>query len=126
VLVERFENALFEIHSELRERFAELEVVPRIADITDRARMKRVFEEARPDVLLHAAAHKHVPMMECNPGEAIKNNVIGTRTIVAPFPSLCASSTFDLAQPPPCSRRQSSVPSVRHGAHIALFRTRPA
>jgi len=55
--------------NQLRKRFAELEVVPRIADITDRARMKRVFEEARPDVLLHAAAHKHVPMMECSPGE---------------------------------------------------------
>ena len=82
MLVERFENALFEIHSELRQRLLELVTLPRVADITDARRMRRILEEARPDVIFHAAAHKHVPMMEWNPGEAIKNNVVGTRLIV--------------------------------------------
>jgi FlaA1/EpsC-like NDP-sugar epimerase len=81
VLVERFENALFEIHRELAATFPGLELDPRIADIVDAARMDRIFAAARPDVVFHAAAHKHVPMMERNAGEAIKNNVGGTKAI---------------------------------------------
>lgn len=81
VLVERFENSLFEIHRELRERFPGMSIEPRIGDITDQARMDLVLQRAKPDALFHAAAHKHVPMMEQNPGEAIKNNVLGTRCI---------------------------------------------
>jgi FlaA1/EpsC-like NDP-sugar epimerase len=53
--------------------------VPVIADILDTVRMRTVFEQHRPEVVFHAAAHKHVPMMEANPGEAVKNNVLGTR-----------------------------------------------
>ncbi|MGE0396556.1 MAG: UDP-N-acetylglucosamine 4,6-dehydratase family protein [Kofleriaceae bacterium] len=81
VLVERFENALFEIHRELLPSFAPDALVPSIADVTDRARMEQVFATAKPDVVFHAAAHKHVPMMEANPGEAVKNNIGGTRLV---------------------------------------------
>ncbi|HSD88430.1 MAG TPA: nucleoside-diphosphate sugar epimerase/dehydratase [Kofleriaceae bacterium] len=81
VLVERFENALFEIHRELVEAFPTIAIVPKIADVTDRVRMDAVFAAHRPDCVFHAAAHKHVPMMEENPGEAVKNNVGGTRTV---------------------------------------------
>lgn len=81
VLVERAENALFEIHRELVHKGGTKGVVPCIADITDEARMRRVFSEHQPQVVLHAAAHKHVPMMEENPGEALKNNVGGTRAV---------------------------------------------
>ncbi|MGE0549003.1 MAG: polysaccharide biosynthesis protein [Kofleriaceae bacterium] len=81
VLVERFENALFEIHRELTGRFPELHLEPRVADVGDRERMAQIFSDARPDVVFHAAAHKHVPMMEHNPGEALKNNIGGTRTV---------------------------------------------
>jgi FlaA1/EpsC-like NDP-sugar epimerase len=81
VLVERSENNLFEIHSELRNRFSELEVIPCVADITDVPRVTHVFREHRPMVVFHAAAHKHVPMMEWNPAEAVKNNVLGTQVI---------------------------------------------
>jgi FlaA1/EpsC-like NDP-sugar epimerase len=81
VLVERFENALFEIDRELRKDHPELEIVPCIADVTDAKRMEQLFAQHRPSMVFHAAAHKHVPMMEANPGEAIKNNVGGTRTV---------------------------------------------
>lgn len=81
VLVERAENALFEVDRELRERWIGVDVRPCVADVTDVARLRAVFEEHQPDVVFHAAAHKHVPMMELNPGEAIKNNVFGTLNV---------------------------------------------
>jgi FlaA1/EpsC-like NDP-sugar epimerase len=81
VLVERFENALFEIHRELVGLYPELAIEPQIGDVTDARRMTQVFRNTRPSVVFHAAAHKHVPMMEANPGEAVKNNIGGTRLI---------------------------------------------
>ncbi|HZZ80112.1 MAG TPA: nucleoside-diphosphate sugar epimerase/dehydratase [Gemmataceae bacterium] len=81
VLVDQAENNLFHIHMALVDDFPNLHVVPCIADICDEQRMDAIFAEWRPPIVFHAAAHKHVPMMEWNPGEAVKNNVIGTRTI---------------------------------------------
>lgn len=81
LLVERTENSLFLVEQEFRALRTEAHVVPCIADINDRARMARIFEGHRPSIVFHAAAHKHVPMMEFNPGEAIKNNVMGTRQL---------------------------------------------
>jgi FlaA1/EpsC-like NDP-sugar epimerase len=81
VLVEQAENALYEIHRELARKHADITLVPVIADVTDRDRMDAVFLEHKPHAVFHAAAHKHVPMMEWNPGEAVKNNVFGTRTV---------------------------------------------
>jgi FlaA1/EpsC-like NDP-sugar epimerase len=81
VLVERAENALFEIHRELLAKAEGVPVVPCMADLCDEPRMRRVLMEHRPTAVLHAAAHKHVPMMEENPGEAVKNNVGGTRLL---------------------------------------------
>ncbi len=78
LLVERSEPFLFEIEQEMKRHWAGIEVVPLIADVGDRERMAQVFAAYRPEVVLHAAAHKHVPMMEANPGEAVKNNVLGT------------------------------------------------
>ena len=80
-LVERAEFALFEIDGELRRTRSEIGVVPLVADVCDEARMRTVLGEHRPHIIFHAAAHKHVPMMEANPGEAIKNNVLGTRLL---------------------------------------------
>ncbi|HPQ39609.1 MAG TPA: nucleoside-diphosphate sugar epimerase/dehydratase [bacterium] len=84
LLVERSEFALYSIHSELiRERKdCTSQIVPLIADVGDRQRMNEIFGTWKPQVVLHAAAHKHVPMMEFNPGEAVKNNVIGTHEMV--------------------------------------------
>jgi FlaA1/EpsC-like NDP-sugar epimerase len=81
LLVERGENALFEIHREITRSFPEQRSLPCIADITDRARMSQLFAEHQPEVLFHAAAHKHVPLMEEQPCEAVKNNVHGTRQL---------------------------------------------
>jgi FlaA1/EpsC-like NDP-sugar epimerase len=81
LLVEQAENALFFIERELRKSFPQVAMEAVICDITDKVRVEQLFEKFKPDVVIHAAAHKHVPLMELNPGEAIKNNVIGTRTV---------------------------------------------
>jgi FlaA1/EpsC-like NDP-sugar epimerase len=81
LLVERAENALFEIHRELAKSFPGQLTEACLADLCDEARMARLLLEHRPEVVFHAAAHKHVPMMEQNPGEAVKNNVHGTRLL---------------------------------------------
>ncbi|MCG3173011.1 MAG: UDP-N-acetyl-alpha-D-glucosamine C6 dehydratase [Myxococcota bacterium] len=81
VLVEQAENNLFHIDSELRDEFPHIPVVPCVADICDSERLRAIMGEYRPDVVIHAAAHKHVPMMEANPGEALKNNVFGTQKV---------------------------------------------
>jgi FlaA1/EpsC-like NDP-sugar epimerase len=81
VLVDHSENNLFHIDRELRSQYAGLPIRALLADIRDLTRMEAIFSERLPQVVFHAAAHKHVPMMEINPGEAVKNNVIGTKTI---------------------------------------------
>jgi FlaA1/EpsC-like NDP-sugar epimerase len=75
------ENSIYEIEMELRRMYPTLELRPIIADIQDEERIRRAFEEYRPGVVFHAAAHKHVPLMESNPDEAIKNNVLGTSNV---------------------------------------------
>ncbi|QSF42316.1 polysaccharide biosynthesis protein (plasmid) [Priestia megaterium] len=76
------ENSIYSIDMELRNRYQnEFEIIPIIADIQDRNRIFHVMEEHKPNVIYHAAAHKHVPLMEYNPKEAVKNNVIGTKNV---------------------------------------------
>ncbi len=77
-LVERAEYHLFLIHEDLLASEPGLSLVPCLADINAPERVEEVFAAHRPHVVFHAAAHKHVPMMEWNPGEAVKNNVFGT------------------------------------------------
>lgn len=81
LLVERAEPSLFEIHRELAGSYPSLAVVPLVADVCDENRMRRIFDAYGPQVIFHAAAHKHVPMMEMNPSEAVKNNVLATRSL---------------------------------------------
>jgi FlaA1/EpsC-like NDP-sugar epimerase len=81
VLLDQAENNLFEIDRELCQRWVGADLVPALADISDRRRIEDIFSAYQPQVIFHCAAHKHVPMMEANPGEAIKNNVFGTATI---------------------------------------------
>ena len=81
VMVDRYENTLFEIANDLALNHPACAHESVIADVTDERRVDRVFEAHRPEVVFHAAAHKHVPLMEANPSEAVKNNVRGTRLV---------------------------------------------
>ena len=81
ILFERYENGLFTIHSELGQRATRPHIYPVIGDVTDRERLRSTMEAYEPQIVFHAAAHKHVPLMEYNPCEAVKNNVLGTRTV---------------------------------------------
>jgi FlaA1/EpsC-like NDP-sugar epimerase len=81
VLVERYENNLFHIERQLRAELPALPIHACIGDIRDKVRMEALFSTHHPNTVFHAAAHKHVPMMEANPGEAVKNNVLGTKLI---------------------------------------------
>ncbi len=79
LLFERYENSLYQIATDLHDQNPDVSVIALIGDVTDRARLDAVLATHRPVVVFHAAAHKHVPLMELNPCEAIKNNVMGTR-----------------------------------------------
>ena len=83
VLVEQAENSLFEIRRELAEERHFTRVAPVLADCRDATRMREVFGEYRPSVVFHAAAYKHVPLMEENPVEAVRNNAVATRIVAA-------------------------------------------
>jgi FlaA1/EpsC-like NDP-sugar epimerase len=82
VLLGHGENTIFETLVELEEAYPTLPVHPVIADIRDQDRLENIFENLRPQFVFHAAAHKHVPLMEVNVEEAVTNNVIGTRNVV--------------------------------------------
>lgn len=77
------ENSIYLINRELQNKYRnkETEIIPIIADVQDRPRIDMIMEMYHPDIVYHAAAHKHVPLMEYNPVEAVKNNVIGTRNV---------------------------------------------
>jgi FlaA1/EpsC-like NDP-sugar epimerase len=81
VLIGRGENRIFSLDRDLRTFGSTTELIACIGDVTDENRMRQIFKRHRPDVVFHAAAHKHVPLMEANPAEAVKNNVGGTRCV---------------------------------------------
>ena len=88
ILVGHGENSIFEIEQELiyrssvSKRLFNTKIISKIIDIRSKDYLSSVFNETKPEILFHAAAHKHVPMMENNPGEAIRNNILGTRNLV--------------------------------------------
>jgi len=81
IMIEQAENPLFHIEREMLRDFGDIDLRAHICDIADKDRVEHIFDQYRPDVVIHAAAHKHVPLMQTDPGEAIKNNVMGTRNI---------------------------------------------
>lgn len=82
IILDIYENNAYEIEQELTRKYGTtLSLFVVIASIRDRERIEAIFEEHRPEIVLHAAAHKHVPLMENNPAEAIKNNVFGTKNV---------------------------------------------
>lgn len=78
IILDIYENGIYEIHQELMNKYPELELQVLIGSVRNTARLDMVFQEYTPDIVYHAAAHKHVPLMEGSPNEAIKNNVLGT------------------------------------------------
>jgi FlaA1/EpsC-like NDP-sugar epimerase len=81
ILFERVENELFHLQIEFSEAFPNAPYVPILGDILDAKRLDQVMHEKKPEVVFHAAAYKHVPMMEAHPLEAVKNNILGTRLV---------------------------------------------
>lgn len=81
LLLGRGENSIYEIYQELKMKFPEQHYRTIIANITDKVRMEEVFRQYHPQVVFHAAAHKHVPLMEIQPAEAVQNNVFGTKNV---------------------------------------------
>jgi FlaA1/EpsC-like NDP-sugar epimerase len=82
ILLGRGENSIHQLVNEIEFSFPDLNYSIQIADVRDEGTMERVFKTYRPEVIFHAAAHKHVPLMEANPEQAILNNVLGTRNLV--------------------------------------------
>lgn len=78
IIFDIYENNAYEIEQELKRKYPELDLLTLIGSVRDTKRINKVFEEYRPQIVYHAAAHKHVPLMETSPNESIKNNVIGT------------------------------------------------
>ncbi|MCR4436303.1 MAG: nucleoside-diphosphate sugar epimerase/dehydratase [Clostridiales bacterium] len=81
IILDNYENNAYDIQNELLYSYPGLNLATVIANIREKHRMDRVFSKYKPDVVFHAAAHKHVPLMEANPTEAIKNNVFGTLNV---------------------------------------------
>lgn len=83
IIVDIYENNAYEIQLELQRKYPDLDLVTLIASVRDKKRIEEIFEEYHPDIVYHAAAHKHVPLMEDSPNEAIKNNVMGTYNVAS-------------------------------------------
>ncbi len=81
VILDNYENSLYHILNEIEYKYPALDVVPVVANIRERHRIDEIMEKYKPDVVFHAAAHKHVPLMEGSPAEAVKNNVFGTLNV---------------------------------------------
>ncbi len=81
IILDNYENNAYEIEQELKRKFPHKDILALIANIREKAKIKKVFEKYKPQIVFHAAAHKHVPLMETSPNEAVKNNVFGTLNV---------------------------------------------
>lgn len=93
IILDIYENNAYNIEQELKRKLRNLDLVTLIASVRDYGKMKDVFAKYRPQIVFHAAAHKHVPLMETSPNEAVKNNVFGTFN-VARCADACGVETF--------------------------------
>jgi len=95
ILFERYENGLYALDLELRRQFPDVTIVPAVGDVTVQDRVIEVLRQTDPELVFHAAAHKHVPLMELNPKEAVRNNIFGTK-VVAEAALACGVDRFVL------------------------------
>ena len=116
VAFDQAESDLFRIENELREKYPELELVAALGDIRDADRLAEVLQRHRVECVFHAAAYKHVPMMESHVLEAVRNNILGTWNLVR------AARRHECAQPPDDLVRQGGESDLRDGRHQARLR----
>jgi FlaA1/EpsC-like NDP-sugar epimerase len=119
LLVERAEFALFDIDRELRGRNSSQSIVPLVADVGDESRMRAIFNQYRPQVVIHAAAHKHVPLMESNSTEAVQNNVLNTR-LVAELAGEFEAEVFVLVSTDKAVRPTSIMGATKRAAELVV------
>jgi len=120
VLLDQSETALFFLDMELRREAPDVDIVPVIADIADERSMAQVFEQHRPHRVFHAAAYKHVPLLEENSSEAIRNNVIGTR-IVAEMAGRHGCGKFVLVSTDKAVRPQNIMGATKRMAELLIL-----
>lgn len=131
ILIDQAESPLYEIEKELRDLSADLKLIVFVADITNEARMRKIFKDLSPEIVLHAAAYKHVPMMESNPSEAVINNILGTKLMadlavdykVERFVMVSTDKAVNPSNVMGCSKRIAEiyVQSLQH--HLSLIGT---
>jgi FlaA1/EpsC-like NDP-sugar epimerase len=119
LLVERAEFALFDIDHELKAANPTQSILPLVADIGDEPRMRSIFSSYRPHVVIHAAAHKHVALMELNPTEAVKNNVLNTR-LVAELAGEFKAEVFVLVSTDKAVRPASMMGASKRTAELVV------
>jgi len=119
LLVERAEFALFDIDHELRTNDSIVSMVPLVADVGDESRMRSIFNHYRPQVVIHAAAHKHVPLMESHGTEAVKNNVLNTR-FLAELAGEFQTQVFVLVSTDKAVRPTSVMGATKRAAELMI------
>jgi FlaA1/EpsC-like NDP-sugar epimerase len=119
LLVERAEFALFDIDSELRTSNPARSIVPLVADVGDESRMRAIFSSYRPHVVIHAAAHKHVPLMESNSTEAVQNNVLNAR-LLAEMAGEFRAEVFVLISTDKAVRPTSIMGATKRAAELVV------
>src|SRR6266496_3795940 len=119
LLVERAEFALFDIDSELRANNPSRSIVPLVADVGDESRMRAIFNLYRPQVVIHSAAHKHVPMMEGNATEAVQNNILNTR-LLADMAGEFGAEVFVLVSTDKAVRPTSIMGATKRAAELVV------
>ena len=119
LLVERAESALFDIDCELRADHPAQSIVPLVADVGDESRMRAIFNLNRPQVVIHAAAHKHVPLMETNSTEAVQNNVLSAR-LLAELAGEFKAEVFVLISTDKAVRPTSIMGATKRAAELVV------
>ena len=119
LLVERAEFALFDIDSELRADHPNRSIVPLVADVGDESRMRAIFNLYRPHVVIHSAAHKHVPLMESNSTEAVQNNTLNTR-LLADMAGEFQAEVFVLISTDKAVRPTSIMGATKRAAELVV------
>ena len=120
LLLDNSENNLYEINLEIRNRHPGLEVAALLADVKEAAKVNCLFERYRPQIVFHAAAYKHVPMMEFNPDEAVRNNVLGTLN-VAEAADRCGAEVFILISTDKAVNPSSVMGSTKRLAEMVVL-----